>query len=410
MTERETVIEDDPGTPDTNVLSFRPPGRPLNITEIEAEYVLMRDRLKAEEAKKAAAERLKAAKEGRDPNPVRSMDLTPEIARRVCEKSGTHLLKLVSPRADGDHAILSISEPGSNRRKPMIPSVNAADIPFAKVLYRPLEIIGSPTRSLVDHLLNPDDLSDRVCDAFAAVFGAEVLEAASQALSGAAKPVTKLAAGEFPIIFLPDPNGGDIQVTPVSPATAFMGMKSVISPFFKKQEKGGPKVPRGRFHKQSVSAQIQNISGAIGGQRVRLLAETPAGLEQAEAELHRYVRGGSFPRWREAEVDVWVLRYAEMLAADETYNDRNTRAALDRTADRLIRDADRFVVETVEDARDLAKNLSIAPDELAEPPGAGTVLLRRRWESDDAFQRARRALSSAHFEYRLLQRRETKEG
>jgi len=99
-----------------------------------------------------------------------------------------------------------------------------------------------------------------------------------------------------------------------------------------------------------------------------------------------------------------------MLAADETYNDRNTRAALDRTADRLIRDADRFVVETVEDARDLAKNLNIVPDELAEPPGAGTVLLRRRWESDDAFQRARRALSSAHFEYRLLQRRETKEG
>lgn len=410
MTESETEIDDDPGTPETNVLSFRPQGRPIEITKVEAEYALMREQLKAEEAKKREAELRKAEKEKRDPKPVRSMDLTPEIARRICEKSGTHLLKLVSPRADGDHAILSISEPGSNRRKPMIPSVNAADIPFAKVLYRPLEIIGSPTRSLVDHLLNPDDLSNRVCDAFAAVFGAEVLEAASRALSGTPRPVTKLAAGEFPIIFLPDPNGGDVQVTPVSPATTFMGMKTVISPFFQKREKDGPKVPRGRFHKQAVSSKPQNISGAIGGPRVRLLAEMPPGLGQAEAELHRYLRGGSFPRWREAEVDVWVLRYAEMLAADETYNDLNTRAALDRTADRLIRDADRFVVETVEDARDLAKILNIDPDELAEPPGAGTVLLRRRWESDDAFQRARRALSSAHFEYRLLQRRETKEG
>ena len=189
-----------------------------------------------------------------------------------------------------------------------------------------------------------------------------------------------------------------------------MGMKRVISPFFEKQVKDGPRVPRGKFHKQAVSSKPQNISGAIGGPRTRLLAEMPPGLAQSDAELYRYVRGGGFPRWREADVDIWVLRYADMLEADKTHNDQNTRAALDRTADRLIRDAERFAQEVMIDARQAAERDGTDPATLKTPPAAGTILLRRRWEGDDSFQKARRALSSAHFEHRVQKRRDSREG
>ena len=383
------------------LLSFNPLGRPLEIEEIQGEYLAMRDHLKDEEAGKIEAERKKAEKEGREPNSVRGMDLTAEVAQRICEKSGTHLLKLVSARSDGEHAILNVQAASANLRTRPIPSINAADIPFAKILYRPLEIRGHPTRTLIDDILNPDEASYHVLSAFASAFGDDVLDAVRDTLLGETKPIQKLAAGEFPIIFIPRPGGGDIQITPVSPATNYMGMKRVISPFFEKQVKDGPKVPRGKFHRQAVSSKPQNISGAIGGPRMRLLAQMPPGLAQSDAELYRYVRGGGFPRWREADVDIWVLRYADMLEADKTHNDRNTRAALDRTADRLIRDAEQFTQEVMIDARQVAERNGIDPAMLKSPPAAGTILLRRRWEGDDKFQKARRALSSAHFEHRL---------
>lgn len=392
------------------VLSFNPPGRPLDIREIRGEYVAMRDHLKSEEVQKVEAERTKAERENRPPKSVRSMDLTAEVAQRICEKSGTHLLKLVSPRSDGDHAILNVQAASANRRTRPTPSVNAADIPFAKILYRPLEIRGHPTRTLVDDVLNPDGVSDHVLSAFAAVFGDDVLGAIKASLLGDAQPVEKLAAGEFPIIFILRPGGGDIQITPVSPAAAYMGMKRVISPFFEKQTKDGPKVPRGKFHKQAVSSKPQNISGAIGGPRTRLLAEMPPGLAQSDAELYRYLRGGGFPRWRDPEVSTWVLRYADMLAADREYNDKNTRAALDRTADRLIRDAERFARDILLDARSLADADGIDPEALKEPPGAGTILFRRRWDTEEDARSARKALSSSHFEYRVQKRRDGKEG
>lgn len=381
---------EDPEAVDTNktlkaaeILSFKPVGRPLPLEALGDEFALMRKHL--------------------------NKDLTARVAQQICEKCGTHLLKLVSPRTDGDHAILSVQDASANRRIRPLPSVNAADIPFAKVIYRPLEIMGYQTRTLVDDVLNPDEASDRVLAAFAAVFGDDVLEAVQTTLLSKPREIQKLAAGEFPIIFVPRPDGGDLQITPVAPATTFMGMKEVVMPFFEKQTHDGPKIPRGKFHKQAVSSKPQNISGAIGGPRTRLFAEMPPGLVQADAELYRFVRGGGFPRWRESDVDTWVLRYADMLEADKTHNDQNTRAALDRTADRLIRDAEQFARDVATDARQAAERDGIDPNTLQSAPPAGAILLRRRWGSDDDFQKARRALSSAHFQYRMRMRRDSRE-
>lgn len=365
-----------------DVLSFKPPGRPMRLDEVADEFQLMQSFLKSH--------------------------LTVEAAARVCQKSGSHLLKLISPRADGDHACLYIEPPAANRRPKILPSTNAPDIPFCKVIFRPLELLGHPTRTVVDDIMNPDDASEAVLEAFASVFGDDVLDAMRDSLLAQPKQVTKLAAGEFPIIFVPRPGGGDLQITPVSPATAFMGMKKAISPFFEKQQKDGPRIARGKFRKQSVSAKPQNISGAIGGPRTRLEAVMPPILEQEDAEIHRYLNGGAFPRWKNPDVGVWILRYADMLEADTVYNDRNTRAALDRTADRLIREALDFIKEMQDTARDAAIVAGIDPETLGSSPPPASALLRRFWPND-TFARARNALTSAHFEHRLS-RTEARQG
>jgi len=368
---------------EADFLSFKVLGRPMPLDRVADEFQLMKGFLKK--------------------------DLTAEIARRICTKSGSHLIKLVSPRADGDHAMLRFDSPESNKKSSILPSVNAPDIPFCKVVFRPLEVIGHPTMTVVDHILNPDDHSVSVLAGFSDVFGDDVLTALRQVLGSPSATPLKLGAGEFPIIFIPRPGGGDLQITPVSPATTFMGMKRVTDHYFQKTLPDGPRPPRGRWTKQAVSSKPQNISGAIGGPRVRFLATMPPAMHKAEAELYRFVHGGGFPRWRDDEVSVWVLRYADMLDADTKYNNEATRAALDRTADRLIRDAAAFIEEMFEDAKNLADAHDISHKALTMRPTVPQVLFRRHWGKDTDFDRARKALTSPHFDDRIRKNRAARE-
>jgi len=357
------------------ILSFKEVGHPIPLEIVADEFEVMRTCLKK--------------------------PLTPEIATRVCQKSGTHLVKLVSARADGDHACLTVKRPDANQQPAILPSVNAPDIPFAKVLYRPLEIFGRPSRSIIDDIRNPDDQSDTVLTAFAFVFGADVLQAAKDALLEPALPVAKLAAGEFPIIFVPGPDGRDLQITPVAPAAAFMGVKAVINALYDRKKAGGLSRPsRGTFENQSISSKPQNISGAIGGPRRRIVARMPAVQSNWEADLYRYTRGGAFPRWREDAVRDWVLRYADMLEADKTFNNSNTRAALDRMADRLIRAASDFIEETVAEASAVVGESGVDLQSLPRPIDP-VVALMRRWWADGTRDKARKTLTGAHFEHRL---------
>lgn len=367
-----------------DLLSFKPVGRPLALEQVPDEFARIKEAL--------------------------GKPLTPAIAQRICEKSGSHLIKLVSPRVDGDHATLRFNDPTSNQRVTVLPSVNAPDIPFCKVIFRPLEVTGQDVpMSVVDHILNPVEGSESVLSAFASVFGQEVLALMKTLLTSAPASPTKLAAGEFPIIFVPRPGGGDLQITPVSPAATFMGMKRVTDHYFQKVTPEAPRPPRGRWTKQSISSKPQNISGAIGGPRVRFLATMPPSMQQNDAELYRYLQGGSFPRWRDEEVAIWVLRYADMLEADTTFNNKDTRAALDRTADRMICDAADFIDVTLADAADMAALHDSAAKTLPPSPSLAQVLIRRRWPTDADHARARKILSSPHFEDRVRKSRAAQE-
>ena len=369
----ESALSNAPLSPKKEaLLSFKPTGRPLTLSEVYDEFLLMRAAL--------------------------DKPLTAAIATTITEKSGSHLLKLVSPRVDGDHAVLRIDPPRANRKASILPSVNAPDIPFCKVVFRPLELAGHGAMSVVDHILNPVDCSALMLADFGRVFGEDVLNALRSGLLSPARVPLKLGAGEFPIVFIPRPGGGDLQITPVSPATAFMGIKRVADAYFLPVSADLPRPPRGRWVKQAISSKPQNISGAIGGPRLRFLATMPPVMQQAEAELHRFVQGGAFPRWRDEDVGGWVLRYGEMLEAHIVYNNSDTRAALDRTADRLIRDAQVFIAETMAEATLLAQDKGLIPERVAQ------VLIRRMWKKDGQ-HRAVKALSSPHFEDRLRKSR-----
>jgi len=146
---------------------------------------------------------------------------------------------------------------------------------------------------------------------------------------------------------------------------------------------------------------MQNISGAVGGPRRRLLAVMPTVMTADSAELYRFSKGGSFPRWRDPAVAEWVLKYADRLDHHDTYNNSDTRAGLDRFADRLIKDAASFISDTLIDAADIAQDANAeTPLMLPTPPRVDQVLLRRYW-AKGTFDRARRVLSSDHFRYRM---------
>ena len=325
--------------------------------------------------------------------------LTSEIAKRLAHKSGNYLIKLVSSRADGDNVVLRIDTRVGNRLPDILPSTNSADIGFCKVIYRPLEVDGYPPCSVVDLIRNPEDHKKIVLDAFAEVFGADVLDTLRAALLTAPPPPEQLGVGEFPIIFVPGPDGGDLQITPVSPATAFMGMKRVTDYYFQKAQPGRP-VPRGKWTRQAVSAKPQNISGAIGGPRVRFRADMPPQLLQEEADLFRFTQGGTFPLWRDSEVASRILRYGDLLEADIKFNNKNTRAGLDQMADCLISDAAEFIQDTVREATDYARRHGIAQKHSALP-SLPQLLLKRRWRNTDEKDKARKVLTSPHFEDRL---------
>jgi hypothetical protein len=329
---------------------------------------------------------------------MRSMLTKPPTSadfHRVGMGSGSHLLKLTTPRADSGQSVLRFARSGSNALPFFAASLNAPDIPYAKIVYRPLEILGRTPKSVLNHIRDPDEISQTILAAFASVFGNESLEALKSALLGEGQKITRLPdTGEFPTIYLPRPGGGDIQATPVSPAETFMGFKNMSAAWFLKQEKDAPPMPRGQWIKQSISAKPQNISGMIGGPRQRFLATMPSVMRNYEAAILRYALGGRFPAWRDSDVEAAVLHYAGRLGME--YTNSNILAGTDWYADQMISGALKFIAEVQEDAHEILGKSAKAEKTLPHPPYPSALILGRRWKNEDR-QKAMTALTSVHF-------------
>lgn len=352
-----------------DVLSFRCVSRTLTEEGVAAEFALMRKMLK-----KAPA---------------------PEDFHRVGKGSGSHLLKLTTPRADINQCVLRFARSGSNSPPVFVPSLNAPDIPYAKIVYRPLEVVGWAPKSILDHIREPDELSETVLSAFAEVFGWDCLRALRSALLGGGHQITRLPdTGGFPIIFLPRPGGGDIQATPVSPAEAFTWFDNMATASFVQKDEDAAPVPRGRWIRQSISAKPQNISGMIGGSRQRFLAQMPSVMRDSDAAVLAYALGGKFPCWRDGDLKAAVLNYAARLDMD--YTNRDIRAGTDRCADQLIAGALDFIAGVQDAAREILEKAGNGERALPHPPRPSALILRRRWKKGDR-EKAMKALTSPHF-------------
>lgn len=316
--------------------------------------------------------------------------------------AGTHLLKMITARADISQSVLRAARRGANKTPPFHASVDVKLFAPAGILLDRLHVRGHPPRRLVDHLTSPDDLSPKVCVAFASAFGQDALDALRAALQPKTLPITRLPAAEFPIVFVPRPGGGDLQITPLAPAEAHVSFRQVTEPFFDDAEEGRPSPRRGRWHRQTLSGKSQNIGYAIPASRRRFRATMPDVMVREEAELHAYLQGGPFPRWWDPDVSEAVLGYDKLLErtgaygnVTEPYSNAAIRAGLAARADALIHGARAFRAEILSEARHRLDG--------AEPPSSSSeaeIIFRRRWKSDER-DRARRALSSGHFRDRV---------
>ncbi|MCY4304589.1 MAG: hypothetical protein OXC62_07425 [Aestuariivita sp.] len=356
-----------------DILSFKEVGVQLNLDDLVLEFRLMRESC------------------AREP--------TPEAFRRIGLGSGTHLVKFTAPRTTLSESVIRFYEPFNKNAPEYLCSVNAPDIPFAKIVFRPLCIVEYETNSLVGHILSPNSISERVFAAFSEVFGSNSLEQLQTSLHEKIEITNLPDCGEFPIVFIPRPGGGDLQVTPVSPAQSFNGMKRVSRLCFERAQSDGARYPY--FPKQKVSDKMQNISGAVGGARRRFLARMPQKMSQVEAALYRYVNGGRFPELQDREILEWILRYSDMLELDSRYSNQSIRKALNGLADRLIKKALDFIEETTEEAIILAKKFQFSINKDAKTPSPVEILIRQRWKTKQDYTRAKEALSSSHFSHRI---------
>ena len=313
----------------------------------------------------------------------------------LAQGAGTHLLKLITARAEISQSVLRAALPGSNETPPFQASVDVKLFAPAGILLDQLNVRGYPPRRLLDHLTTPDDLSPKVCAAFEEVFGSDALDALREALRSEARPITKLPAAEFPIVFVPHPGGGDLQITPLAPADAHANFRRVTDPFFEEAQEGRPVPRRGRWHKQTLSGKSQNIGYAIPSVRRRFRATMPNVMGREDAVLYAWLKGGPFPRWTDPEVSESVLRYADLLERTRTYSNSDIRAGLDAWADALIRGARAFRTEMLAEAA-----LHVDDVELRKTPSEADIILRRRWKGDEE-SRARGALASEHFRDRV---------
>ncbi|MEM7677507.1 MAG: hypothetical protein AAF449_16020 [Myxococcota bacterium] len=224
----------------------------------------------------------------------------------------------LDPRADRS-ARSAVPPQGANQYPTLFPS-DAKLSPVAKLVFRELEIDGYPSGSLDDHILNPDDaVSQRVTQGFADAFGREALSALHEALTTHVPVVHALPSAEFPIVFLPRPGGGDIQVNPLAPAEAYVRFHEVRfhevrEPYFVKAAADEPRPRRGSWSRQFVADKPQNIGIGIGKMRTRFRATMPRALDRREAKLYRYANGGRFPRWHDRRVLESIKRYSRLMA------------------------------------------------------------------------------------------------
>lgn len=366
------------------VLSFTPTGRTISIYDIEAEVRLIKKTFEENEQKKIAASKAK------NPNKNKKPLVFDEVSiKRIAEGYGTHLLKMASSDATGQSALKFETE---NRRR-LYPSINSSDIPLAKVISRPLEILEDGScLTLVDHLQFKNNMSSKVIEAYENVFGKELIRTLERELNSPSKPVTKLQSDKLPIVFVPTEDGEDIQITPIAPADSYNSIRR-IQESFKIEVNKFPK-QTGKWLSLSISDKPRNICGMLIGYRYRFRAEMPETMSRNIAEIYKYVKSSHFPTFRDRFTANAVINYANFLEKYET-GARQVKDAANNIAKMLVNNALSFIERVVDETANIVEEENLKFD-FPAPPSPKQVLKTLYFEKEN-HRIAMAALSSRHF-------------
>lgn len=343
---------------------------------------------------------------------------TPEKMAAVAKGTGTHLVKLVSTKADmkATGVVLRHTPNRGNSVGGLYPTVNSADIPTAKLLHRPMEIEGFEARSLADHILQPDDVTDILFQAFASVFGEDCLIAARDALREDPVEVSILPTRNFPIVFAPYSSGIDIQITPMSPASLMDDMQdfyfkrsAIFGDAKKKQDaekkKAGwdentplPPLPKlGDWTEQHLSYQPQNISGKTPAKRRRLMARFPDAMSNYTAQMWRMAKSGKFPNIDDHQLEDYMLEYVKRIDRREKYENADMKRGLDWHGQRLAAMAFDFIADVLTEYKEFLEENDIPDAKDPDVPPVRDLIFRSRYWGEKKAPAVRNALASVHF-------------
>lgn len=344
MTKDQTVEDAppavSPGQPGY-VLNYVNPGEPILAHEVYGLYQRIRDALSAAKAEPFADD--------------------PEKFGACSRQSGTHILKALNKNAQ-DHVLSFPAAGGSNRPSRSFPSMNAALAVYAKIIFQPVAVLdhAGGARTLFDHIQSPDELSAKFLASFEAAFSPESLEAVREGALAAKTGVAALYHENFPIIYVPDGQGGDLQLTPVSAMEVFTRFRAESA------------TPEGqkfvRTTRQEVSSQMQNISTAIQGERLRFLAAFPPPMAGFAADIYRYAQGGRVPVMPDLTISELLEKLSEHHEARDrkaddqegAYYNSNMQKGAERLARWILREAMDWIEEVNEEASRVKEDFSPA--------------------------------------------------
>ena len=320
---------------------------------------------------------------------------------------GTHGPKLINPRSPDKPFTPENTEPEFQKHY----SGDGKYGRYAKALLRPISIVGQiGNENFIERLGGQINSAVILENAFKKIFGPKALDAVKSGLKQQKDNIDNATAyhENYPMVFVPGPDQ-DLILTPLSAFSTLSIMWSVKEDGHMALQKardtgsadssirtvGEPddEIALGRYHRTEISDKPQNTGIGIPKHRCRFFAQMPEVLEQREADIYSWTRGGKVPRMRDRDISERLERYAELLkVVQEQTLAPSAMTKIDQLADWLITDAYQFIDDITAEAG------SDAP----ERPRPAEVLARVQVSFDKLTAR-QNALRSAHFQHRVTQ-------
>jgi len=331
--------------------------------------------------------------------------VTPDALTRTVASCGTHSAKF--PNSRSKIGGLNFGAQASNMPLKFYYSGGAGDAKLAKILMRPIRIAGEQEDlSFLDRLVLGDNYTEGLEHSFVSTFGQDCLDAVKAALLNRHRKSNgvQIHHENMPVVFIPGPDGEDLQTTPLPPISILSTMWAVKndawedhqnSKLTSDEEAGGKYgVGYGSWVTTVISGKVRNVALNIGEKQSRFYSSPPRISSSVDNDMWSLKNNrDQFPRWHDRDIANSTLSYAKKItdySDPENYVNSAMQSSLDEAARRIIRAARYFIDEIVDE-------FSLRyPDETITPPSVSSVIRTLPVKSDDrAFVHS--AIASSHF-------------